>query len=186
LLEGSSKKDVFNRSNETELVLTLLPKEEIIKLIHNLIDFLNKRYNISAKDVIELQPGGPMHLFVPLSVFSTELSPSEAITKYLKEKYDLSFTEIAVYLKKESASIWASYKRANEKVKPEFKFPESVIIIPITAFSSEQLSILEALCLYMKDVKNMKIPKLSELINKDKSTLWTAYNRAKNKLGESK
>ena len=163
-----------------------MPKEDLIKLAKNIVLFLKNKHNISIHDIFEYEDTDFSDILVPITVFSTELSPSEAITKYLKDNYDLSFTEIGNLLKKEPSSIWASYKRSTKKVSSDFKFQDSDILIPISIFSTEDLSILEALSYYLRDKKHMKMKKVAQLVNKAVSTMWSAYNRAKIKLGAEK
>lgn len=43
------------------------------------------------------------------------LSISEHIVRYLKEDYNLKYTDIAKLLKRDGKTIWTLYKRANEK-----------------------------------------------------------------------
>lgn len=177
MASNSDNKEVSTKNSETEVVLSILSKEEVIAAFQKLGKFLKEKYNISPEEALVMQQGGYL---VPITVFSTELSPSEAITKYLKEKYDLQFSEIAHQLHKDTSSIWASYQRSQEKVQKNFKFQDSDIMIPASAFSHD-MSVLECLMVYLKDVRNMKVAKLSGLLKKNKSTLWTAYNRGKAK-----
>ncbi|MBI5804067.1 Ig-like domain repeat protein, partial [Candidatus Pacearchaeota archaeon] len=52
--------------------------------------------------------------------------------------------------------------------------------IPITIFSKE-LGALEAITKYMKENLSMDYHEIAKLLNRDDRTIWTAYNKAKNK-----
>tara|TARA_Y100000310_G_scaffold57873_1_gene53033 strand:- start:181 stop:660 length:480 start_codon:yes stop_codon:yes gene_type:complete len=53
--------------------------------------------------------------------------------------------------------------------------------LPISIFNSE-LSGLEALTVYLKDHQNKSIKEISTLLNRNISTLYTTYTKAKQKL----
>ena len=53
--------------------------------------------------------------------------------------------------------------------------------LPISIFRSG-ISGLEAIVVYLKDVKGLTITKISTLLNRKKSTLYTTYQKAKEKL----
>ena len=53
--------------------------------------------------------------------------------------------------------------------------------IPISVFRSG-ISGLEAIVVYLKDVKGLSIIEISELLNRKRSTLYTTYKKAKEKL----
>ena len=53
---------------------------------------------------------------VPLSVFKDrKLSVLESLVKYLKENYELRFSEIASLLNKDQRNIWTVYNRSKNK-----------------------------------------------------------------------
>jgi len=54
--------------------------------------------------------------FIPISLFSNlKLSILESIVKYLKEKLDLNYHNIAVLLKRDDRTIWTVYNRCLKK-----------------------------------------------------------------------
>ena len=53
---------------------------------------------------------------IPLSVFTDEnLGPLESVSKFLIEEIKMEYSEAAKLLNRDSRSIWACYKRANDK-----------------------------------------------------------------------
>lgn len=179
-----AEKEARSKEKDINLVLNMMDKADLIRLSNKIVDFLKDKHGLSLNDIIG-DKADKSNIVVPVTVFATKLSPSEALVKFLKDTYDMSFTDIAEATKKETSSIWSSYKRASKKVKQGFKFEDSDVLIPLSAFGYN-LSILESLASYMKDEYGMKMSKLCSLINKNKSTLWTAYNRAKSKKGGKK
>jgi len=181
-----SNVDKEGKLDDIELVLSLLSKDDLVRLQSRIIDVLGKKFGLGAADVLQLRPGGEFNIFVPVTVFSTVLSPSEALVKFLKDEFNLGFSVIADLLNKDASSVWSSFQRANSKVGQGFKFGSSKLLVPVNAFKIFGLSVLECLVLHLVDVKRLKIAELSIILKKDKSTLWTAYNRAKKKLEAAK
>ena len=118
----------------------------------------------------------------PISILKTELSGLEAIVKFLKENRKNSYKEIATLLKRNPKTLAVSYNVAKTK-KPE-KFSKYICAnktkIPFSVFS-EELSILEAICAYLKS-ENMSYSEIARLINKDPRTVWTVCKRAEKKM----
>jgi hypothetical protein len=54
-------------------------------------------------------------LWIPVSVFNTELSALECVVYYLHDKLNLKFSQIAGFLSRDQRTIWTSYSRAREK-----------------------------------------------------------------------
>lgn len=57
------------------------------------------------------------------------------------------------------------------------------LTIPSSIFRDRELSVLEAIAVYLKDSRNMRYAEIARLLNRDDRTIWTAYNRAKGKRG---
>jgi len=58
---------------------------------------------------------------------------------------------------------------------------EGFISIPTAIFQDRELSVLEAIAEYLKEKKGMRYSEIAKLLNRDDRTIWTAYNRAKEK-----
>lgn len=145
---------------------------------------LKKDYGYSDHEVFEFCiKEKESALIVPMQIFASELAPSEALIKYLKETFGLNYHEISELIKRNERSVWASYQRASKKMHVKFDIKEP-IAIPISIFQNEKLSILECVIVYLKDTKNLKGVKIAKLLNKHPANIWTVYNNAKVKLGE--
>ena len=58
----------------------------------------------------------PRSISFPSSVFKDRsLSVLEALSEYLRDKKDLSYSEIAQLLNRDDRTIWTYYKRAKKK-----------------------------------------------------------------------
>jgi len=147
-------------------------------ILSPLIKHFKEEYNLTKEDLISIYEGSE-EIKVPLSIFS-KLSPLEALVKYLKENLGLRFSGIASKLNRDSRNIWKTYYQSKSK-GISFKLKKDDLLIPIPIFKNRNLSILENLVIYLKDELKISVKEISFLINKNLSTIWTAYSRAKKK-----
>jgi len=168
---GSVKKKKDNDNSDSKTAYdVLLP----------LIQHFKEEYKLTKDDLVSIYQGIE-EIKVPLSIFSGKLSPLEALVKYLKENIGLRFNEIASKLNRDDRSIWSTYHQAKSKGKVIFRLRRNEILIPISIFKNRSLSILENLVVYLKKELNVSVKKISLLVNKNLSTIWTVYNRSKKK-----
>lgn len=165
--------------------------------------FMKQHHDISAEEVLVLfnQVAGEgqsmleqrtkkqikQHIIVPVEIFSTKLSPSEALCKFLKEEKHLTFHEIAVLINRDDRSIWTSYKRAQQKNKKSFTellgkdfLFSSACQIPVSVFKARDLSILEHVVAYLKQ-HEMKNKTIAQLLKKSPAVISTIIMRIKKK-----
>jgi len=145
-----------------------------------LIKHFKEEYKLSKEELMSLYEGVE-EINIPLSIFSHNLSPLEALVKYLKENLHLRYHEIATKLNRDDRSIWKTYQQSKTKSESPFEFTKDKIFIPISIFKNRNLSILENLVVYLKNDLNVQVKEISHLLNKNTSTIWTAYNRARKK-----
>lgn len=155
--------------------------KKIYDVLLPLIRHFKEDYDLTKEDLISIYEGVE-EIKVPLSIFS-KLSPLEALVKYLKENLGLRFHEIATELNRDSRSIWRTYHQAKSKSEVSFKLKKDETFIPISIFKNRDLSILENLVVHLKINLNVSVKEISLLLNKNISTIWTAYNRSKKKRG---
>lgn len=77
---------------------------------------IQKRFNLSAEDVIE-RFKEEKEIVLPISIFNEKLGMLESASLYLKDELKLSFKEISGLLKRDYKTIWTSYNKAKKKVK---------------------------------------------------------------------
>lgn len=139
------------------------------------IDFLKDNYDLSENEILRLSK--VKIIPVPVSIFNNKLAPLEALVLYLKnQNYRLS--EISLMLKREQSTIWLTYHNSLKK-KVTIK-TDSEIFIPLEIFSERKLSILEILSEHLRN-NNLSFKEIAKLTGKNSKTIWTCYNRAKNK-----
>ncbi len=165
---NSNSKSNPNKGQEESFLLNLVSESSKI---------LKEKYKYNDEQIYEIFVKGKEEaLLVPVSIFSTKLAPAEALIKYLKETQNINYHEISVLINRNERSIWASYQRAIKKMPSEFNVSDN-ILVPVSIFQNNKLSILECLISYLKDVKQMKNSNIAVLLNKNPNNIWTIYNR---------
>jgi|SRR3989344_5926048 len=149
----------------------------LVGMFSEITEKLKQKYNYSNEEIFQLWSGD--YFAVPVSIFSGKLSPAEALTKLLKENYDLTYNDISKLIGRNERSVWANYKRAAKKMPWPFDIKESVTV-PVSIFNSDK-SILESLVSYLRNVRNMRNKKIAQLLNKNPANIWTVYNRSRKK-----
>lgn len=160
-----------------DLLLKTLTKEETIVLLKRLSSHLKTEHNLSDAELNSLLVS---EFAIPVSIFSGVLSPAEAIVKYLKENENLTIKKISEYLGKDEKTVWASYDRSKKKDKKYFKKLDNDVYIPISQYN-KKISVLESTVIFLKDNLEFSGIKISKLLNKKPSTVWTAYKRGVSK-----
>ena len=97
-----------------DFLLKTLKKEELLEILERVSGHLKENYALSDEEIYSKVKGSD-EMFVPASVFSYDLSPAEAIVKFLKEEKGLKYKEIGEFLLRDERGVWGSYKRACEK-----------------------------------------------------------------------
>ena len=165
------------------------------KLLALFLEFLEKekiytRENIEEAIAIvkKLTTEKKFDNHIPSTIFYTnELSCFEAIVKYLKEEFSLTYHNIALMLNRDDRTIWSTYNNSKKKFTKKLTAQESKINIPILILRNRNLGILEAICEYLKDESSLSYHNIALMLNRNDRTIWTAYHKAKNKgLNEKK
>lgn len=157
-----------NRVKELQKEIAKLSAEELRHIHAHIQSELGKKQNKCPAQI-------------PASIFSTRLSPAEAVVKYLKEHHGLAFCEIAKLINRDQRGIWGSYARAKRKHPEPFDIGFATHTIPISCLNDRSRSILEHVVTHLKDEKQLKPAQICSLLNKKTSTIWTAYQRSRRK-----
>ena len=178
---GRRRKKKLKKSNKILKLLIELTDElrkeyskEKETIINQLIKAVQEEYKVSRRDVLSLIR---KEIEIPINTFSKELGALESIVKYMKENLNMKYNEIAKELGRDERTIWTAYKKATEKQKEPFKIKRTEIIIPVSIFKDERLTILESIILYIKE-KEMKFSEIAKLLERDQRNIWTIYSRA--------
>jgi len=60
--------------------------------------------------------------------------------------------------------------------------PKTVNTIPLEILNNRNLGMLESISIYLKDEKDMTYSQIAKVLKRDDRTIWTSYNKGKNKL----
>jgi len=124
---------------------------------------------------------------VPCCIFrERSLGILEALTIYLKDNLNLSYSEIASLINRGHSPVWMSYHNARKKFKGKLVLDKNGLLIPVSIFSERKLGLLENLTKYLKEDVGLNNYEIALALNRDKSTIWTSYNRISSKLGADK
>lgn len=156
-----------------------ISNEDKIFLISHFIEELKK---IESGIETSKQTSGTVAT-IPIGVFDNDaLSSLEAIVKYLKEEQKIRFCKIANLINRSNKTIWATYRKAIKKMPSSFKAYSTKILIPISAFSNRNFSILESLVGFIKEL-DYSNHEVGVMLHLDDRTIWTVYDRVKKKRG---
>lgn len=153
-----------------------LSEEKLLELFHRVT---NKDF--SHLEQLSQGTSASSLLHVPASLFSSHLSPSEALCMFLKDEKKLSFHEIAQELNRDDRSIWTSHHRATQKSR-SIPFPHvaSSPLIATSLFKDRTFSILEHVVAHLKN-QRMKNKEIAQLLNKSPAVVATVLLRIKKK-----
>jgi hypothetical protein len=152
------------------------------QLIRSLLDSLSSK-GVSEKDVLSYLQR-PKEEKIPLSIFRSSLSPLQAIIYYLKEHRGKNYSSIAVSLHRDQRSVWNTFAQAKKKISGDVPVFTSSYDIPLSSFADRNLSVLEALCCYLRREHELSYHQIASLLSKDDRTIWTVCRRAEKKQGD--
>ncbi len=115
-----------------------------------------------------------------MQAFVNELTPLESSVKYLRENCNLRYSEIGKKIGRDPRNIWGIYKRASDKYSEKIKV-DIYFIIPTEHIRDSELSVFEAVVVFLHERYEFSFKKISVLIEKDNRVIWKIYNRAKEK-----
>lgn len=122
---------------------------------------------------------------IPIQVlFDRHVSCFEAVIEYLKEEKNLTYHQIAMLTNRNDRTIWTIYSRAKKKREGAarvYELKKRLVKIPVDIFTDRKVSVLETISEYLKDERQMTYHEIAVLTNRNDRTIWTCYNRAKNK-----
>ena len=147
-----------------------------------LINHLKEEHNFTQERINELVKKDDEETMIPISIFNTKLGALETITKYLIEVAKLKNSEVAKILNRNIRTIWSTYDKAKKKLPLKFILGgKEKFFIPTSRFRNRSFSTLEIIVKYLKEGYNLNLHNIAILIKRDDSTVWTVYNRVKNK-----
>ena len=123
-------------------------------------------------------------IYLPLTLFKSELTPFQTLIKYLRENLGLPNKKIAKLLARDTKAVWNAYKlvKHTKAISVEESPIQSPVQVPISIFKDDRLSTLEALVRFLAKL-DLSYAEIGRLLGKDQRTIWTVAHRAKTKLG---
>ncbi len=119
---------------------------------------------------------------IPLSIFQNEeLSLLEATVVYLKDEELLTNHQIGIILGRSDQTVWYTYNHAKRKRSVPLEVVEGEGI-PVDELKRTGLSLMERVVAWLRK-EGLRYRAIGELLNRDERTVWTAYSRAKKKMG---
>ena len=115
---------IFN-NDELSCLETIVKylKEELNLRFHEIAVLLNRNdrtiwatYSIASKKRKERLDAKESKIFIPISIFADrKLSVLEAVVSYLKDNFNLRYSEIASLLNRDQRNIWTVYSQYKKK-----------------------------------------------------------------------
>ena len=188
--KGSGKESYINKSINNNSLNKIsidflskkhnIPKSEFVKFLNNFSK--NKKLAISENTLTENISNEKLE--VPCGIFR-EISPLEALVKYLRENKKISYKTISEIIGRSESGLRATYSNVTRKY-PKIIFSELEISGPILDLKlyDKKLSVLEWVSNTLKK-SGLKYSEISKILNKDERTVWTTNNRAERKISKS-
>ena len=156
--------------------LILFTEESEFSCLVNSITHANHPHHFSDADIM-----GKGEEILPFGIFSTsKISSLESIVKYLKEVRGLKFSKIAKLLNRSNKTIWATYSQATKKMPEPFGEVRDDVAMPASLIADRSLSVLEQIVSFAKQLGRTN-HETALLLHLDDRTIWSVYDRAKNK-----
>ena len=145
-----------------------------------IVSRLKEKHKINKKEILEIIRNLE-EIKIPISIFNKNLGALESLTKYMKENLNMTYKEISQELVRDERTIWTAYKKAYEKQTAPLEIKDDEINIPIDIFKDEELTVLEAVILYLKR-KGMKYVEIGKLLDRDQRNIRTIHLNAVEKI----
>lgn len=154
---------------------------EVLQLQH-LLKRVGERYNLPPQNLLSTLE---QDFFLPVTIFTKDMSPLETVCRYCKEICSYSNKEIAALLQRSEKTTSQAYRSSLLKhPKPLVILPTSHSI-PLQILKGRNLSMSEIIVKYMKEKLGMKYVAIARELQRDPRTIWTIYHRSHTK-GEGK
>lgn len=168
---------------DVDLFKTLFANVNSQQLLKQLLLQLHTTQDFQLDQLLTLYHDVKKEHTIPLSIFSHKLHPAEALCKYLKEKKELSYQEIAVLLNRHPKSVWSTYQRSQQKMRKQFSLKEEKYHLPLSLFNNRSYSLLEGVVLYMNQIHKLSNKQLATLLRKSPNSIAVLAKRAREKNG---
>lgn len=160
------------------IIQTLKVDEKVA--LDALIKYLQEEKDYTPKKISAIIANNTT-VFLPLSIFETNLCCLEAISVYTKDFIGMNFSDTARLIHRDPKTIWGAYKRAKQKGWHIGK-TSGKERIELSVFSDREFSTLESLVFHLKERKKFRLTEIARLTSRDNRTIWTTYKNATKKI----
>lgn len=159
-------------------LLSTISSQQLLKI---LLQKLYHEHGLQLPELIKAFQAAKEEASIPLSIFSSSLDPAEALYKFLKENEHFSFQQIALELRRNQKSAWATYQRASKKKKQAFFIGDEKYFLPLSIFKQRRYSFLESVIFYLHSVYFLPNRQIAKLLQRTPNTIAVLMKRAKDK-----
>lgn len=142
---------------------------------------IKQKYQLSGAELFEEIE---TQVVIPCSIFTKELTILQTVCKYLRENLKIRNRDVGLMLNRDDTIIWATYRKARQKVPEKFTVGDLQVVVPVRILSNRQFSAFENIVMYLKEQHGMKYVEIASLLKRDERTIWTVYKRAMVKRNE--
>ena len=139
------------------------------------ISTLKLKNNISYSEFLKISKTD--EIYIPLSIFDSELSPFETIVIYLRDNLNLRNKDIAKLTNRDERAISMTYRVGLKKSSRKLNDNSFEISFPLSLLKNRKKSILEIICFYLYSEKKLTFNEISSLLKKNYQTIWTVIRR---------
>ena len=148
--------------------------------IASLLSILRRQYNLSDKDILEFAKNAN-DIYIPLSIFSKDISPFETIVKYLREELHLKNKDVSVLTNRDARTVSTTYNNSKRKHIARFSDIDFSFSLPLSIIKSRGKSCFETIVMYCHDELKLSLMKISEITKRNYRTVWTLKRRAQSR-----
>ena len=160
--------------------LDFMSNNDLNKLINVLEKHFKEKETTQKQDITTTKES---ELQIPLSIFSTKISPATALVKYLKQEKGLTYAEISELINRDQRTVWTLCNKYKGKIS--FVINKKYLL-PVNIFQNRHLSVLENIVSYIVSKYNLNPKQISVLLNKNISTIYSVISRIKTKNQKSR
>ena len=156
----------------------LMKKEDKLQILSQLVINLHEDNGLDEKDLISIYNKTVIKTKadIPVSIFVSGLTPTQALIKFLKENKKFKLVEISQLVNRDQRGVWCSY----DKVKRKKSLISSGIEVPVEIFSDRRFSVFESLAKYLHSL-NYSSFEISKLLRKKKQVIQNTLSKVRRK-----
>ena len=179
------KKEESIGKNPVQTTSESIEEDWLFKELEIILSKIREKHDVDNKKIFSIvEKKDSSELKIPISAFRNKnMGILETISKYLVEERKLTYHEIAVILKRDDRTIWASYHAANKKHSGKISISNepTQARISLSIFADRNLGPFEVLVNYLKEGLKMKNIEIAKTLARDPRTVWATYNSVKKK-----